>query len=134
MGRDPSDALCQPTQTGGDRMTQILTAPATPELRPGSREARLLVPRSVDVVKDLAAEYGVCTHPISLRRTDLDTGKTEVIDLPCGATREDKCPACAKRARDLRRQQIREGWHRTDEPEPEPDPATPRQRDLIVAR
>ena len=115
-------------------MTQTPTALATPEPRPGSRAARLLVPRSVDVVKDLAAEYGVCTHPITLRRTDLDTGKTEVMDLPCGATREDKCPACAKRARTLRRQQIREGWHRTDEPDPGPDPATPRQRELIVVR
>lgn len=114
-------------------MTHTNIAP-TSAPRPGSRAARLLVPRSVDVVKDLAAEHGVCTHPITLRRTDLDTGKTEVIDLPCGATREDKCPACATRARTLRRQQIREGWHRSDEPDPGPDPATPHQRDLIIAR
>jgi hypothetical protein len=92
------------------------------------------MPRSVDVVKQLAAEHGVCIRPITLRRTDLDTGGTEVIDLPCGITREDKCPACAKRARSLRVQQIREGWHRDDEPHPDPDPATPRQRQLIEAR
>src|SRR3954452_15843932 len=102
--------------------------------RPGSRAARMLVPRSVDVVKRLAADYGVCTRPVSLRRTDLDTGRTEVIDIPCGATLDAKCPSCAKRARTLRGQQIREGWHRTDEPDPGPDPATPRQRQLIVAR
>ena len=44
-----------------------------------------------------------------MRRTDQATGLIEVIDLPCGATREDKCPACAKRAKRLRPVQIREG-------------------------
>ncbi|GAB3949712.1 hypothetical protein GCM10027614_48930 [Micromonospora vulcania] len=104
------------------------------EPRPGSRAARMLMPRSVDVVKDLAADYGVCTRPVSLRRTDLDSGQTEVIDMPCGATQEAKCPACATRARRLRQQQIREGWHRDDEPDPGPQPATDAQRGLIVAR
>ncbi|MEV7263956.1 replication initiator [Micromonospora aurantiaca] len=110
--------------------------PATPAQapRPGSRAARMLMPRSVDVVKDLAADYGVCTRPVSLRRTDLDSGQTEVIDMPCGATQEAKCPACAKRARKLRQQQIREGWHRDDEPDPGPRPATEAQQALIVAR
>ena len=93
--------------------------------RPGSCAARLLVPRSVDVVKELAADNGVCTRPVALRRTDLDTGRTEVIDIPCGATLAAKCPSCATRARILRGQQIREGWHRTDEPQPGPDPASP---------
>lgn len=111
-------------------------APATTDAspRPGSRAARMLMPRSVDVVADLAADYGVCTRPVSLRRTDLDSGRTEVIDLPCGATQEAKCPACATRARRLRQQQIREGWHRDDEPDPGPQPATDAQRGLIVAR
>ncbi|MFE9691559.1 replication initiator [Micromonospora sp. NPDC005806] len=108
--------------------------PTPVEPRPGSRAARMLMPRSVDVVADLAADYGVCTRPISLRRTDLDSGQTEVIDLPCGATQDAKCPACAKRARRLRQQQIREGWHRDDEPDPGPQPATDAQRGLIVAR
>lgn len=102
--------------------------------RPGSRAARMLIPRSVDVVKDLAADYGVCTRPVSLRRTDLDTGLTEVIDTPCGATQEAKCPACAQRARRLRQQQIREGWHRNDEPDPGPEPATDEQKALIALR
>ena len=121
-----------------------MTAPTLPGLapetvaaaapRPGSRAARMLMPRSVDVVKDLAADYGVCTRPVSLRRTDLDTGLTEVIDMPCGATQEAKCPACAKKARKLRQQQIREGWHRDDEPDPGPQPATEEQKSLIVYR
>ena len=108
--------------------------PTTVGPRPGSRAARMLMPRSVDVVKDLAADYGVCIRPVSLRRTDLDTGVTEVIDLPCGATQEAKCPACAARARKLRQQQIREGWHRDTEPDPDPDPPTEEQKALIVYR
>ena len=102
--------------------------------RPGSRAARLANPRAVDALRELAVEHGVCIRPIALRRTDLTTGLTELIDLPCGATLESKCPPCAKRARRLRQVQIREGWHRSDEPTPGPQPATPRQRELIVAR
>jgi hypothetical protein len=94
----------------------------------------MLHPRAVEVVKDLATEHGVCTRPVSLRRTDLDTGATELVDLPCGATRQDKCPSCAARARRLRRQQIREGWHRTDEPLPPPRPATGEQAGLVTLR
>jgi hypothetical protein len=78
-----------------------LTDPAIhPEQpRPGSRAARIKLPRAIDALKTLALEYGVCVHPATLRRTDLVTGETELIDLPCGATREDKCPSCAKRAK-----------------------------------
>ncbi|MFF3869562.1 replication initiator [Micromonospora sp. NPDC001898] len=102
--------------------------------RPGSRAARMALPRSVDVLKEIAAEYGVCVRPLPMRRTDLDTGLTEVIDLPCGATREDKCAPCAKKNRRLRQAQIREGWHRDDEPLPPPEPATEEQKALILLR
>ncbi|MBN1173428.1 MAG: replication initiation protein, partial [Micromonosporaceae bacterium] len=88
----------------------------------------MAMPRSVQVLKDLAIEYGVCIRPVTLRRTDLSTGQTELVDLPCGSTREDKCPSCAKRAMRLRQVQIREGWHRADEPNPGPNPATDEQR------
>jgi hypothetical protein len=109
-------------------------APAFPEARPGSRAARLAMPRAVDALKALAAEHGVCIRPVTLRRTDLGTGETDLIDLPCGATREDKCPPCAKRAKHYRQVQIREGWHRTDEPNPGPNPATDDQKALLVLR
>ncbi|WP_426510453.1 replication initiator [Dactylosporangium sp. McL0621] len=108
--------------------------PEEQQPRPGSRAARRLIPLAADVVKDMATEYGVCLRPVGLRRTDLTTGKTEIIDVPCGATREDKCPPCAKRARRLRKVQIREGWHRADEPAPSPEPATEGQRALISLR
>ncbi|GIF75310.1 replication initiator [Asanoa siamensis] len=112
-----------------------MTSPATViEARPGSRAARMALPRAIDALKQLANEYGVCARPVLLRRTDLSTGQTEVIDLPCGATRDDKCPACAKRAKRLRQVQIREGWHRADEPTPPPDDATDAQRALIQLR
>ncbi|MEO3821220.1 replication initiator [Plantactinospora sp. B24E8] len=121
--------MTAPTLPGLDPSTPTPEAP-----RPGSRAARMGLPRAVDVLKDVATEYGVCIRPLAMRRTDLDTGLTEVIDLPCGATREDKCPACAKKNRRLRQAQIREGWHRPDEPTPGPAPATEEQQALIVLR
>jgi len=102
--------------------------------RPGSRAARFAMPRATDALKSALVEQGVCIRPISLRRTSLDTGLTEVIDLPCGSTREDKCVPCAKRARRLRQVQIREGWHRTDEPTPSPQPASDEHQAMIVLR
>ncbi|RAO23353.1 hypothetical protein MED15_01193 [Micromonospora noduli] len=116
-----------------DATTEPTPAPAVPPAS-GSRAARLALPMSRQVLTEMAAEYGVCLRPVTLRRTDLHTGQTEVIDLPCGSTREDKCEPCAKRARRLRQTQIREGWHRTDEPAPAPDPATDAQRELILLR
>jgi hypothetical protein len=103
----------------------ILPVPAETAARPGSRAARLALPPAVDALKDLAIDHGVCIRPIALRRADLTTGLTELVDLSCGATLEAKCPPCATRARRLRQVQIREGWHRTDEPHPAPAPATP---------
>ncbi|MEU7652486.1 replication initiator [Micromonospora taraxaci] len=116
-----------------DATTEPTPAPAVPPAS-GSRAARLALPMSRQVLTEMAAEYGVCLRPVTLRRTDLHTGHTEVIDLPCGSTREDKCEPCAKRARRLRQTQIREGWHRTDEPAPAPNPATDAQRELILLR
>jgi hypothetical protein len=49
--------------------------------------------------------------------TDLDTGEVRLVAIWCGSTREDQCPACAERARRLRMQQCREGWHLDTEPE-----------------
>ena len=89
--------------------TMSLAGPDFPEARPGSRAARMRLPRAVDAMRNLAVEYGVCVRPVVLRRTDLGTGQTDLVDLPCGATREDKCPSCAKRAKRLRQVQIREG-------------------------
>jgi hypothetical protein len=37
--------------------------------------------------------------------------------IPCGHTLAAVCPACAERAKSLRAQQCREGWHLEDEPD-----------------
>ncbi len=39
------------------------------------------------------------------------------MPISCGSTREDRCPPCADRAKRLRIQQCREGWHLDTEPE-----------------
>jgi hypothetical protein len=95
--------------------------------------ARFSHPLALHAVKQMAAEHGVCIRPVLMRRTDLDTGRTDVIDLPCGSTRESRCPACAKKAKRLREQQCREGWHRADEPLPAPK-TNAEQKDLLTER
>jgi hypothetical protein len=79
------------------------------------------VPELAPVVPDeLLAEFaenaGVCPRPVLREVTDNDTGETELVPIRCGSTRERVCPPCAARARRLRMQQCRDGWHRTDDP------------------
>src|ERR1700733_1014997 len=74
------------------------------------------MPLARDVVKDLAVEHGACIRPIQLRRTDLATGRTEPVLVPCGHTLASVCPSCADRAKSLRAVQCREGWHLDREP------------------
>lgn len=71
-----------------------------------------------EVLRELAVAAKVCVRPVLLRCTDTDTGSTQTVPIPCGARAESTCPSCAERARRLRMQQCREGWHREDEPEP----------------
>ncbi len=73
------------------------------------------------LVYEAALAAGVCVRPIVARVTDTETGETQTVPIACGATRETKCAPCADRARRLRMQQCREGWHLTDEPQPATD-------------
>jgi len=66
--------------------------------------------------------------------TDLDTHESKYIAAPCKSTLECVCPACAARARRVRIQQCREGWHIEEEPMTEKNDPTPEQRDLFNAR
>jgi Replication initiator protein, pSAM2 len=75
---------------------------------------------SPELVGEVAIAQGVCARPVISRVTDLDTGEVHLVPIWCGATREDRCPACAERARRLRMQQCREGWHLDSEPEWQP--------------
>jgi hypothetical protein len=77
-----------------------------------------------DLVREAALVAGVCTRPVISRVTDVESGEMRVVPIACGSTREDRCPPCAERARRLRMQQCREGWHLDTEPEhdaPTPD-------------
>ncbi|GAA0273263.1 replication initiator [Cryptosporangium japonicum] len=99
-----------------------------------SRVQRAKMPRAVDVLSEVAANNGVCTNLVPMHRTDTTTGQTSIIGVPCGSTLASKCPACAQRAKRLRMQQCREGWHLDDEPDLTPDEATDDQVDLIEWR
>src|SRR3954470_16424168 len=102
--------------------------------RPESRADRARQPRARDVLRETAVEFGVCVRPLPIRRVDLDTGEVEIVDLPCGSTRAAVCPSCAARARRLRGQQCREGWHLTEDPDLTPRPANDNQRELVRDR
>jgi hypothetical protein len=92
------------------------------------------MPLARDVVKDLAIEHGACIRPVQLRRTDLATGQTEPVLVPCGHTLASVCPSCAERAKNLRAAQCREGWHLDAEPVIEPDDPTDQQMFWIEKR
>jgi hypothetical protein len=99
-----------------------------------TRVQRMAMPLAREVVRDLAVEHGACIRPIQLRRTNLDTGETGQVLIPCGHTLGHVCPSCAERARSLRAAQCREGWHLEDEPDLTPDPATDDQQWWVVLR
>jgi hypothetical protein len=104
------------------------------EGRKKTRAERLSMPLARDVVKDLAVEHGACVRPVQLRRTDLTTGQTEPVLVPCGHTLASVCPSCAERAKNLRAAQCREGWHLDSEPVIEPDDPTDEQLWWIETR
>jgi hypothetical protein len=84
-----------------------------------SRAERLTMPLARDAIRVLAEARGGCLRPVQLRRTSLDTGQVDQQIIPCGSTLEATCPACAKRARNLRAEQCGDGWHLEDEPDPQ---------------
>jgi hypothetical protein len=80
---------------------------------------------SPTLVRAAALAAGVCAHPIVGRATDVESGDVRVVPIACGSTREDRCPPCADRAKRLRIQQCREGWHLDTEPEHQPSADEP---------
>jgi replication initiator protein RepSA len=110
-----------------------VTDPATTTTRT-TRAQRMTMPLAREVVRDLAVQNGACIRPIQLRRTNLDTGETDTVLVPCGATLAHVCPSCAERARTLRAAQCQEGWHLEEEPQLEPDPATEDQEFWVAKR
>ena len=115
-GRHPMTTIPNPSPWNDPRHRRVpVIAPGS-----GSRADRLRHPTALRALQAVAVEHGVCIRPVTMRRTDLATGQTEVFDVRCGATRDAKCPPCARRARRLREQQCKQGWHRSDEPAPAP--------------
>jgi len=92
------------------------------------------MPIATHVVEHVAIEHGVCIRPVPLRRVDPDTGASQIIDVDCGATTDDKCPPCAAHKRRQRMAQCKEGWHAETEPVVEPDSPTDAQQQLALAR
>src|ERR687898_312061 len=72
---------------------------------------------SSQVIREAALLVDVCAHPVIARVTDLESSEVRIVPISCGSTREDRCPPCADKAKRLRIQQCREGWHRATEPE-----------------
>jgi hypothetical protein len=81
-----------------------------------TRAQRAALPLTADVTQALAEQHGVCVRPLAMRRIDTTTGRTDIVPVPCGSTRQDQCPPCAEKARRLRMSQCRQGWHLDAEP------------------
>src|SRR5215469_16147640 len=99
-----------------------------------TRAERMTQPRAAEAVTMLAEASGGCIRPVQLRRTNLDSGQTEQVIVPCGSPLESVCPACAERCRSLRVQQCRDGWHLEDEPAAPPAPPDDWQTWLLEQR
>ena len=83
-------------------------------------EAGVIV--TADMAVALAESAGVCVRPLLRKVTDRATGTVTSVPIPCGSTRDSRCPACAAKAKRLRMHQCREGWHLTDDPTAETVP------------
>jgi hypothetical protein len=107
---------------------------STVNLTRNSRAERARMPVALHVAEDVAVQHSVCIRPITQRVTDTYTGEVTLVDVPCGATLETKCPPCALRAKRLRMHQCRAGWHADTDPIPDEDPPNDPQRDLVAVR
>ncbi|GAA2680749.1 hypothetical protein LV78_003915 [Actinosynnema pretiosum] len=99
-----------------------------------TRADRMKQPAALDVARAVAEEHGVCVRPLAKERIDLDTGRIEIVPVPCGSTVASVCPTCAEKNRRLRMAQCREGWHLTEEPDFTPDSPDHDQRELTAYR
>ena len=80
-----------------------------------------------EALRDVAESNGVCVRPILHEVRDTETGRIHLVPTPCGARRASKCKPCADKARRIRMQQCREGWHL--ETEPDRPQRQPREKD-----
>ena len=71
---------------------------------------------TAEFVAEYADKNGVCVRPVLRLVTDVETGDAQQVAIPCGSTRDSRCRPCAEKARRLRMQQCRDGWHLVDDP------------------
>jgi len=130
---DPQPGTPTPGVSGPVTVPAVSVA-SSANLTRNSRAERARMPVALAVVEEVAISHGVCIRPITQRVTDTVTGEITLVDVPCGATMEAKCPPCAERGRRLRMHQCRAGWHAESDPIPNPDPSTSAQRELAEVR
>jgi len=99
-----------------------------------TRAERLALPLGVTAIRDLTQAAGGCIRPIQVRRTNTATGEVDYQFLPCRSTLEAACPPCAERARNLRAEQCRTGWHLDTEPDLTPADPDESQEFWLTAR
>jgi hypothetical protein len=87
-----------------------------------------------DIAVSAADQHGVCARPLVMRTLDLDTGDSDYVAVACKSTLESQCPPCARKARLLRMQQLRDGWHLDHEPVQEPNGPSAAQTELLARR
>jgi hypothetical protein len=105
-GLTPSETVTRATGAGVDPLRRTPSQPGsiTPEM-----------------VAAAALDAGVCVRPMVAKVKDLEAGgEPRTVPIACGSTRQDRCPPCADKAKRLRIQQCREGWHLDTEPEHAP--------------
>jgi hypothetical protein len=95
---------------------------------------RMRGPHGLEVAQAVAETEGVCVRPVAMRCTDMDTGRTEVMGVACGSTREAVCRPCAQRNRRVRADQCRKGWHLAEEPVIERHEPDAEQKALMAYR
>ncbi len=114
----------------------MTTAATEPSIEPARQTAadRRALPIGLDVAEAAADKYGACRRPVPMRTFDPSTGESRVVGSPCKSTVSSVCPSCAKRARALRKQQCKEGYHLDREPVQEKKDPTEHQVALYTAR
>ena len=99
-----------------------------------TRAERLTMPLGATAIRDLTEAAGGCIRPVQLRRTNQATGEVDYEFLPCRSTLDSACPPCAQRAKSLREQQCRDGWHLEHEPDLTPAPPDETQEYWLTLR
>jgi hypothetical protein len=92
------------------------------------------MPLARSALREVTEAAGGCTRPIQMRRTNLATSQVDHQMIPCGATLQAICRPCADRARSLRAEQCRDGWHLDSKPEMTPGSPDETQEFWLTAR